>query len=396
VRPLLQGAAFAGAALGLGLELGSGCAAHGGATPGFEAPDAGVDSSAPVDAGQFSPSTDAAGSFGAGCATARAPIQRDPIYMLFVLDGSGSMQEDFKWKAAVPALSAFIDDLAARKDSAFGLGLTVFSDTLDKTGGAGPYDAIDVPIAYVDDAHAAALKARVAFALPRGQTPTYAVMSGQYALLEKYTPTAPLQTEHGHKVLVLMTDGVPTPDAGAQQPQCIQAAKDELARAAPGGPITTVAVGIGYTFPLDQQVYDPLFMAQLALAGGAPNQPCSPDETHFADNMCHLQITPIPNSDVTELELAMATAFEKIRAKVISCELVLDKSGIVDPSLVNVVFTDAVGTEHVVPEDPTNGWTYDDPTTPTKVVLHGQSCQDLKDNPSGDVSVVLGCKTIVK
>ncbi len=394
MRGLLYGAALAGSALGLAF----GCAARGGATPGFIELDAGVDVDAarPVDSGQFAPSEEAGTILGSGCATAKAPIQRDPIYMLFVLDGSGSMQEDKKWKAVGPALSAFIDGLASKADRSFGLGLTVFSDTLDPTGGAGPYDKIDVPIAYVDDAQATALKLRVGLALPRGQTPTYAVMSGQYALLEKYVPAAPLLTERGHKVLVLMTDGIPTPDAAIQQPKCIQAAKDAFALAAPAGPITTMAVGIGHTFPLNQQVYDPLFMAQLALAGGAPNQPCQPYEIRYASNMCHFQITPLASSDATQLELEMMVAFDKIRATVTSCELLLDKSGLVDPSLVNVVFTDAHGTEHVVPEDETNGWTYDVPSAPTRVVLHGKSCDDLKENPSGDVEVVLGCKTIVK
>jgi hypothetical protein len=392
MRRVLQGAALAGAALGLAF----GCAARGVTTPGFEPVDAGFDSSKPVDSGQFAPADDANTIFGAGCATARAPIERDPIYMLFVLDGSGSMKEDSKWAAVVPALGAFIDGLASTKDKSFGLGLTIFSDTFDSTDGGGPYDKMDVPIAYVDDAQATALKVRLDFALPNGQTPTYAVMTGQYALLEKYTPTAPLLTQRGHKVLVLMTDGIPSPDPATQQPLCIQAAKDALALTAPAGPITTLAVGIGHTFPLDQQVYDPIFMANLALAGGAPNQPCLVDEIRFASDMCHFQITPQSSNDATELELEMMIAFDKIRAKVTSCELVLDKSGIVDPTLVNVVFTDAHGVERVVPEDPTNGWTYDDPTTPTKVVLHGDACSNLQDNPSGDVEVVLGCKTIVK
>ncbi len=389
----MGGAALAGAAVGLAV----GCAARGTTTPGFGVDDAGLDAATgPVDGGVFAPADDANSILGAACATAKAPIQRDPIYMLVVLDGSGSMKEDLKWRAIVPALEGFIDGLASTKDKSFGLGLTIFSDTSDPVGDGGVYDKANVPIAYVDDAQVAALKQRLDLAQPSGQTPTFAVMSGQYAFLEKYAPTPPLMTERGHKVLVLMTDGIPSPDPATQQPKCIQAAKDEFALAAPAGPITTLAVGIGHTFPLDQQVYDPLFMAQLALAGGAPNQPCAPYETKYADNMCHFQITPVSSPDPTQLELAMMIAFDKIRATVTSCDLMLDKSGVVDPALVNVVFTDAHNTQHVVPEDPKDGWTYDDPKAPTKVILHGQSCADLKGNPSGDVEVVLGCKTIVK
>jgi hypothetical protein len=393
VRGAFHLAAFAVAALGLAL----GCAARGSANAGFIPEDAGVDASLPPhDAGLFTPSDEAGAILGNGCATAKAPIERDPIYMLVVLDGSLSMKEDTKWDAIVPALEEFIDTLQSLHDRSFGLGLTIFSDTNDPTKGNGPYDTIDVPIAYVDAPQAIALKIRLGLAQPSGQTPTYSVLSGQYPLLQKFVPTAPLLTERGHKVLVLMTDGIPTPDTAVQQPKCVQAVKDAFALTAPGGPITTLAVGIGHTFPLDQTVYDPLFMAQLALAGGAPNEPCAPYEIRYESNMCHFQITPLPSSDPTQLQLALMIAFDKIRSRVTSCELPLDKSGVVDPSLVNVLFTDAHNVERVVPEDATDGWTYDDAITPTKVILHGKACQNLKDNPSGDVEVVLGCKTIVK
>jgi hypothetical protein len=113
--------------------------------------------------------------------------------------------------------------------------------------------------------------------------------------------------------------------------------------------------------------------------------------------MCHLQVTPVQGAqDPLILEQALRVAFDNIRSKVTSCELTLVKTGLVDPTLVNVVFTDANNTQQIVPEDPTNGWTYDDPNNPTKIVLHGQSCSDLKANPSGDVEVVLGCRTVVK
>ena len=138
-------------------------------------------------------------------------------------------------------------------------------------------------------------------------------------------------------------------------------------------------------------------MAQLALAGGAPNQPCDPNESQFAEHMCHFQITPVSGSQSPiVLEQDLRIAFDKMRAHVTSCELTLTVSGTVDPSLVNVLFTDAEGTEQVVPADPVDGWSYDDPKSPTKVLLHGKACDDLKANPGGDVVVVLGCKTIVK
>src|SRR5262249_14448515 len=141
---------------------------------------------------------------------------------------SGSMSGDHKWAAIVPAVEAFVDDLATQNDVSFGLGLTVFSDSLDQTNGAGPYTKLDVPIAYVDATQATALHARLDPATPKNETPTYQVLSGQYPLLETFAPTAPL-LPNGKKVLVFMTDGVPYPDAdGGAKPNSIQLAKDEL------------------------------------------------------------------------------------------------------------------------------------------------------------------------
>src|SRR3954464_5151492 len=82
----------------------------------------------------------------AGCATATARAARQPVYMLIVLDGSGSMDKENKWTAVVPALDAFFDDLKGQGDTTFGVGLTVFSDDRDKTNGKGPYPVIEVPI----------------------------------------------------------------------------------------------------------------------------------------------------------------------------------------------------------------------------------------------------------
>ena len=107
-----------------------------------------IDSGAGIDV-NLGGSTDA-GLFEGGCATGTAKAIHDPIYMLFVVDGSGSMNQDQKWAAFVPALDLLIDDLLFKKDTSFAVGLTIFSDTNDTTLGKGPYPSIDVPVAYVD------------------------------------------------------------------------------------------------------------------------------------------------------------------------------------------------------------------------------------------------------
>jgi hypothetical protein len=342
------------------------------------------------------PPNDDAGLLGAKCATATTFVARKPIYMLILLDGSGSMLDDNKWAAIVPALEQFFDLIQQSEDGSYAIGLTVFSDTLDKTMGMGPYTSIDVPIAYVDLNQDTALRARLDGAMPMGQTPTLAVLTGEYPLIESFVPSDDL-LPNGKKVVVLMTDGVPYPNTSTQQPACIQAAADEFMKAAPAGPVTTVAVGIGYYFPYDPSAYDPTFMGALAVAGGAPNEPCDPTNYYEPSEFCHVQVTPT-TSDASELEEEFLIAFDKVRSSVASCEFTLDKvdGGMLDPAEVNVAFVDDEGEEQDFVQDPVNGWTYDDAQSPTEVIVHGDACTEVKANVSGRLSIVLGCATIVK
>ena len=51
------------------------------------------------------------------------------------------------------------------------------------------------------------------------------------------------------------------------------------------------------------------------------------------------------------------------------------------------------GHDAIVPEDATNGWTFDDPSSPTKVLLHGNACEGVKIDKKGSVSFLVGCPT---
>ena len=89
-------------------------------------------------------------------------------------------------------------------------------------------------------------------------------------------------------------------------------------------------------------------------------------------------------------------AINAIRDTVASCEFPLSKpagtSGI-DPTKINVVVTSG-GTEKTLPQDPKDGWTYDDPNNPTKVTLQGSACTALKADPTAKIKIVVGCKTV--
>ncbi|MFO0678350.1 MAG: vWA domain-containing protein [Polyangiaceae bacterium] len=337
--------------------------------------------------------TPAVDTLTAGCATASASAERRAVTMLMVLDGSGSMDQQEKWNATVPALSEVFDSLATAKDPTFSLGLTVFSDDKDKTDGDGPYPNIEVPIKTVDATQAAALKARITGTKPSSSTPTLKVLQGQYAALEAFKSPGATDTK---RVLVLLTDGVPD-DGATEQAAVVKLAGDELKKTGPSGPISTFAVGIGNVTPLDPSTYDPRFMGDLAKAGGTANAGCVAGETTDVSKMCHFQVVP-KGKTAAQIRQELIDALNRIRGAALSCEYALQKSesGAVDPSRVNVIFTDASGKETVIPQSGADGWSYDNPQSPTRVVVNGAACNQLKGDAKGAVKIVLGCKTVVK
>jgi uncharacterized protein YegL len=341
------------------------------------------------------------------CATASADARRLPVYMQFIIDGSGSMdgfdgnnyiageretdplmasrQTGKKWIAVRDALAAFSDDLAAKNDPSFAVGLYLFSSTAVKSA-----TGVDVPIKFVDAAQSAALKARLAPPIfANGGTPLCASIDGQLAVLKAYTPTAPVQAG-GKYVLVAMTDGIPT-DSKMACLASVTAAKT----GAP--PVATFAVGVGNEDASPTTVYDEGFMKDLAQAGGTAVAGCNPSwgNADKSGTPCHFQITP-GTKTAAQIKADFLAAINAIRDAVASCEFPLTKpagSGDVDPANVNVVMTSG-GKDTTVPQSSTDGWVYDNPTAPTKVTLKGKSCDALKADPAAKIKIVVGCKTV--
>jgi len=397
--------------------FGQGCGSS--ETSEFKDPDASGSSSGspPVGPG-FEMSGDAGGDAGGQdpltntCATASAEAKRIPVYMQFIIDGSGSMdgatgqappndyvagereadpamparQTGKKWIAVRDALAAFSDDLATKNDPSFAVGLFLFSSTTVKSA-----TSVDVPIKFVDAAQSAALKARLAPPIfANGGTPLCASIDGQLGILKAYTPTAPVQTG-GKYVLVAMTDGIPTDSKMA----CL--ASVTAARTGTP-PVATFAVGVGNEDASPTLVYDEAFMKDLAQAGGTAVAGCNPNwgNADKTGKPCHFQITP-GTKTAAQIKVDFLAAINAIRDAVASCEFPLTKpagSGDIDPANVNVVMTSGGGTDTTIPQNPTDGWTYDDPTNPTKVTLKGKSCDTLKGDPAAKIKIVVGCKTV--
>jgi len=325
--------------------------------------------------------------------------KRQPVYLEFVLDSSGSMKQQNKWAAVVPALNTIFTQMQTAADPGVGAGMIVFSDSNDPTMGAGPYpSSVDVPIAFVDATQQAALAKRIS-GNPNNSTPTHAALMGGYSVLEGFQPKAPLLSG-GKKVLVLLTDGVPTDDcmtlaglASYSSNACIMEASQELMLAAPKGPIETFVIGVGdfSSSALGGLLgIDPKFLGNLAQAGGTGTQGCDPNNTTSTSNLCYFEIDPSMSPTAASLQMQFENTLNTIRGKVLSCTFPLQQSnlGSVDPNLVNVEVDGKT-----ILQDPNNGWTYDNPQTPTAIILHGTTCNTVENTITVKVSIILGCKT---
>ena len=315
--------------------------------------------------------------------------------MLFILDGSGSMSQNNKWTAATQALEAIFADMQSKADPGVGVGLIVFSDTNDPTSGSGPYpDSTDVSINFVGAAQASALNNRLA-GQPSLGTPTGTALQGGYSELESYVANAPLPAG-GQKVLVLITDGVPTdncaPNGGSYTSNaCVMEAAAELAKARPQGPILTYVIGTGVFPSTDLTNFDPNFLGNLALAGGTGPTNCNPNENSVTTDLCFFEINPTTGT-ATQTEQAFEAAINAIRGQVSSCAFPLNiqtDAGTFDPSKVNVTVN---GT--TVPQNSQNGWTYDNASNPTEIIFKGTACNNVKTNPTASVNIILGCPTV--
>ena len=388
--------------------FGTGLLGGSGSSSGSSGGSAGDDASEGFgqDAGSFSNpfGSDASISTGtplgdAGCATAMSQVQRSAVYLLFVLDGSGSMKQQNKWTAVVPALKDIFSQMVTAADPGLAAGLVIFSDTMDPTMGAGAYpSSADVPTAYVSAAQNTAFSQRLS-AQPGGGggTPTNTALTGGYDFLETFQAKAPV-TAGGKKVLVLITDGAPTDGCNVltsavnsyPSNPCVVLAGQKLMEAQPKGPIETFVIGVG-NFPSTAAItFDPSFLGYVAQAGGTGPANCNPSENSSTSDLCYFEIDPSMATSASQLQQEFEKALNTIRGEVVSCNFPIRASGLgtIDPTMVNV----EVGGK-IVLQDPTNGWTYDSPTNPTEIILHGAACSEAKGNLTEKVSVVLGCET---
>jgi hypothetical protein len=340
---------------------------------------------------------DAGADANPACIVPQPSQEPAPAYIEIVLDASGSMLDYGKWDAASLALGTLFDEYFSLADESVSLGLLVFSGRGDPTGGAGPYpSAADVPPAFVDAAQYAALHGRISRSSPEGQTPTFPALSGGYAVLHDYVPAARLRAP-GRRVLVLVSDGAPTAASAAGDPDVEKEKTVALvgSQLAASPSILTFAIGIGPFPALTSSDYDPVFMSNVAIAGGTRSNPKCDPNSKAPEQLCHFQITT-PSDKRTPQDLAgdMLKDLHDLRARTVNV-CAFDLTGDFahfNPARTSVTLTSG-GVARLLPADPANGWQYDDPNNPRHIVIKGSACETMLNDASATVAMDFSCNS---
>lgn len=329
------------------------------------------------------------------CAVSTLGATLIPANILFVLDRSGSMScnppplqssvqceispkpkyptQATKWQIVSQALKSAIASMPATTR----VGITYFNND----DFCGVQQAPNVPLDVVSAGQLAAINNSIDGVNPKGATPIVGGLTLGYAHMFDDDKTS------GNDFIVLLTDGAET---------CAPSLKDvTIAETVPNA----LSVNIR-TFVIGAPGSEPAraFLSQVAWAGGtARDTTCvhaaAPDDV----GDCHFDMT----DPTLDFSTALNDALTKISGSALTCEFDVPTSvgKDVDYNQVNVTFTSGMGVDETFFQDNaacgngSNGWQYT--AGKTKIELCGDACKKVKSDPSGKISIALGCKTQV-
>jgi hypothetical protein len=300
-----------------------------------------------------------------------------------------------RWTAMKTALGGFL-----RSPDAAGLGVGI--QYFGQGQGAGPgavgascnvadYEPADVEIAPLPG-NADAVVASLDRHRPYTLTPTPAAIDGALAHARQWA------TAHPERIVsvVLATDG--QPNACGNPADRVGSVAASVAKAYAGTPqIRTYVIGIvggAATMGADGCQYDP----------APPNQPDLDRVAKAGGTDAALMVDALAGDTAAEF----LDALNHIRgAAVLGCQYVLPTTTVdgqtIDPRKVNVSYAPSDGAARALYQSPdvgscdasAGGWYYDDPTTPTKILLCPATCNAVKADPKASIDVLLGCETEV-
>lgn len=303
------------------------------------------------------------------CQTATAAVQKSPIDMMIGLDTSLSMDFDDKWINVRDALKLFVGN---PKYVDLGVGLQFFP--IRKQCDADAYKDPAVPLQLIAQSEGPIIQALDAQEMAGG-TPMVPLLQGLTSYL------ASNAQPNRKPVLVLATDGFPDDNcldtAGGAMANTFDNAIAVAKAAFEGTPsVPTFVIGVGTELTA---------LDDIAAAGGTT------------------AATLVDTSAGVDTQAAFVTALDNIRKRAIPCTYAIPNSGAIDPHQTNVSYTPGggtaeqlvfVGSDSDCTKAPTNGWYFDNPTNPTEVILCAATCNVVKEDDLGQVSLVFGCPRV--
>lgn len=324
----------------------------------------------------------------AACADGTGTADAIPAVVEMVIDISGSMRERpgggrrgmTKWQIT----SAALKDAVAKLPASIAVGVNFFPN--NPPDGQCINNQIDVELAPLGAANSQqrrAFNAAIDGANPADGTPTHAAFKFG-------SETVAASTLAGRKFVLLITDGKPTwtLECGGDGMAAVDNAPlvAAVGAAFKGNPsVSTFVIGS----PGSEDARGDL--SQMATQGGTAKAGCSDNGPDY----CHLDMTT-----ATDFATALSEGLADIAGQIGSCEFIIPPAPpgkTLIPTLVNVLYTHADGTETSIPQDQTgkcaSGWQYDNPDKPTKITLCGTDCDAVKADQSAKVDVIFGCET---
>jgi hypothetical protein len=321
--------------------------------------------------------------------------ERAPADVIIMFDQSQSMEAQeggaTRWQGVTQATIGFVQS----PDSAgLGVGIQYFGRAfaLEDCNPA-TYQTAEVPIGVLPG-NAQAIVDSINRHRPSSETPTASALTGAITYARNWKNQNPT-----HPVFVLLvTDGEPgAPLSGIYSPTCIQYIQDMTTTVAAadagfkGTPsIQTFVLGVGPSLAN---------LNQIAVAGGTTQA-----YLISGGNVAQQVVTAL-NTIRGSISRTVTRTVTKTVSIPLDCEWVMPPpvgNKDQDPAKVNVQLTNGGNPTQlgVVPSAADcanfqNGWYYDDPVRPTKIIACPSTCDTIKAATDGKIDIFVGCDTYV-
>lgn len=322
------------------------------------------------------------------CVTEVAGAELAPTNLVFMYDKSGSMgaapsfDPNQKWIPVGEGMKSFFADPYSKTLRA-SLQFFPDGDLPDPPGEPDPqrdvnevcsFDYATPKVALTSAADASFVSA-IETTAPAGGTPTVPALKGAISYAEKVAAE-----RAGEKtVVVFVTDGEPgfmingSFVPGCQNVQNTIENAASIAQAAHAKGIPTYVIGVGPS--LDK-------LNSIAAAGGTTSA------------------LMVSIDDPSKVAGKIRDGLNDIRRREATCDFAVPpppEGETLDPYAVNVVLAKTDGSQSVLAYSKEcsdgSGWRYDDAKAPKRILLCGTSCNDVKAEAEGKISIAFGCKT---